>query len=151
MSAGRILFVCLGNICRSPTAEAVLRAMAQARGLDLVVESAGTGGYHIGADPDPRSRRVAEARGYDFTGQVSRKLSAQDFSDFDLILCMDQANLHDTRAVMPEGARAKVRRFLDYAVDQDLRDVPDPYYENNFEQVLDLIELGVGRVLDAET
>jgi protein-tyrosine phosphatase len=138
----KVLFVCLGNICRSPTAEGVFRRMlAQAApGLDVEVDSAGTAGYHIGEPPDPRSQRAAKARGVDLSGLRARRVTPGDFSHFDIILAMDADNLADLEAMRPANARARLQRFLDYAPEQSRRDVPDPYYgdADGFEIVLDL-------------
>ena len=138
----RVLFVCLGNICRSPTAEGVLRHLAakEAPGLALDIDSAGTADYHIGAPPDPRSQRAALKRGIDISGLQARQVAADDFACFDLILAMDAENLCELRALQPRNSRAAVQLFLEYAPDLGLRDVPDPYYRDAaaFEEVLDL-------------
>ncbi len=138
----RVLFVCLGNICRSPTAEGVLRHLAaiEAPRLALEIDSAGTAGYHIGAPPDPRSQRAALRRGIDISGLRARRIAAQDFARFDLILAMDVQNLRELQAQRPRDARAELKLFLEYAPDLTLREVPDPYYRDAgaFEQVLDL-------------
>ena len=135
----RILFVCLGNICRSPTVEGVARKLAQqeAAHLDLQFDSAGTAGYHIGAAPDPRSMRAAAARGYDISALRARQLHAQDFHRFDLLLAMDVTNLADLRALAPHGLQDRARLFVPQGV-------PDPYYGDaeGFETVLDLAEHG---------
>ncbi len=136
----QIMFVCLGNICRSPTAEGVFRGMAAKAGLDVVIDSSGTSGWHNGDLPDGRAMAEADARGYDLSAQRSSLLKPQDFHDFDLILCMDNSNIANSEAIRPAGANAEVKLFLDYAPDQPLREVPDPYYEHNFEAVFDLIE-----------
>jgi protein-tyrosine phosphatase len=137
-----MLFVCLGNICRSPTAEGVLRHLAakEAPGLALDIDSAGTADYHIGAPPDPRSQRAALKRGIDISGLQARQVAADDFACFDLILAMDAENLRELRALQPRNSRAAVQLFLEYAPDLGLRDVPDPYYRDAaaFEEVLDL-------------
>ena len=130
--------VCLGNICRSPTAEAVLRHKLAAAGLDeqVQVDSAGTGGWHIGEPPDPRSQRHAARRGYDLSPLRARRVSEDDFHRFDLILAMDHDNLSDLRRLAPDrGHRAEVRLFASIAV-------PDPYSggPDGFERVLDLVE-----------
>lgn len=142
MKRKRVLFVCLGNICRSPTAEGVLRHLAakEAPGLALDIDSAGTADYHIGAPPDPRSQHAALKRGIDISGLRARQVAADDFARFDLILAMDAENLRELRALQPRNSRAAVRLFLDYARDLGLRDVPDPYYRDAaaFEEVLDL-------------
>lgn len=136
----KILFVCLGNICRSPTAEGVFKGLAEQAGTDVIVDSAGTSGWHDGNLPDSRSMAEAARRGYDLSDQRSRKLTAADFHEFDLIIGMDDSNITNINRAAPEGHRAEIRKFLDYAPDQPLRDVPDPYYEDNFEGVFDLIE-----------
>jgi protein-tyrosine phosphatase len=139
-----ILFVCLGNICRSPTAEAVFRALAarEAPELELSVDSAGTAAYHIGCEPDRRAREAARRRGYDMSGMRARRVEPDDFERFDLILAMDRSNWSDLRQAAPPTARERVQLFLQYGPDLDLLDVPDPYYggPNGFEAVLDLIE-----------
>jgi protein-tyrosine phosphatase len=141
-SPQRVLFVCLGNICRSPTAEGVLRHLAakEMPGLALEIDSAGTADYHIGAPPDPRSQRAALKRGIDISGLQARQVAADDFARFDLILAMDAENLRELQALKPRNSRAAVKLFLEYAPDLGLRDVPDPYYRDAaaFEEVLDL-------------
>jgi|HubBroStandDraft_6_1064221.scaffolds.fasta_scaffold358181_1 protein-tyrosine phosphatase len=138
----RVLMVCLGNICRSPTAEGVLRHLAakEAPGLALEVDSAGTADYHIGAPPDARSQRAALRRGIDIGSLRARQVVADDFARFDLILAMDAENLRELQALQPRNSRAALKRFLDYAPEMELRDVPDPYYGKAaaFEKVLDL-------------
>ena len=140
----RILFVCLGNICRSPTAEAVLRALAarELPELGLEVDSAGTAGYHIGEPPDPRMRAAAARRGYDLAALRARIVEPSDFTRFDLILAMDRENLAVLRRRAPEEKRERVRLFLEFAPHGELQEVPDPYYggPNGFEEVLDLVE-----------
>jgi protein-tyrosine phosphatase len=137
-----VLFVCLGNICRSPTAEGVLRALAalEAPELELQIDSAGTADYHIGTPPDQRSQRAALRRGVDISGLRARQVSKDDFERFDLILAMDRENLLALQAVKPRRARTSPKLFLDYAPQLQLRDVPDPYYGDAaaFEAVLDL-------------
>jgi protein-tyrosine phosphatase len=140
----KILFVCLGNICRSPSAEAVFRAIAarEAPELELEVDSAGTAGYHIGDAPDERSQAAARRRGYDMAPLRARVIEAADFERFDLILAMDTNNLEVLRRRAPAGYRERVRLFLEFAPDCGLDEVPDPYYggPTGFEQVLDLVE-----------
>jgi protein-tyrosine phosphatase len=144
VTALRILFVCLGNICRSPTAEAVLRAIAarEARELFVETDSAGTAGYHIGEPPDERSQAAARRRGYDLSALRARIVGPQDFEQFDLLLAMDRDNLAVLRSRAPVACRDRVRLFLDFAPEQGTAEVPDPYYggANGFEEVLDLIE-----------
>ena len=150
--ARRILFVCLGNICRSPTAEGVLRWMAarEAPGLQLEIDSAGTADYHIGEPPDRRSQRAALKRGIDISGLRARQVTEHDFDRFDLILAMDAANLRELQAMKPRGARTTLKLFLEYAPQLKLRDVPDPYYGDAaaFEQVLDLAVAASRELLD---
>nr|WP_325249667.1 low molecular weight protein-tyrosine-phosphatase [Amylibacter sp.] len=142
-----ILFVCLGNICRSPTAEGIMRGLVQTAGADIEVDSAGTSGWHNGALPDRRSMAEAARRGYDLSAQRSRQVVQQDFARFDLILAMDRSNLHNLEAIAPSGAGGKLRLLLDYLPDQPLREVPDPYYEDGFDRVFDLIEAACRAVL----
>ena len=137
-----ILFVCLGNICRSPTAEAVLRDTAArvAPRLTLEIDSAGTADYHTGRAPDPRSQRAARERGIDLSGLRARQVTTEDFTRFDLILAMDQDNLRNLQAMSPPYTRAELRLFLSYAPQLGLLEVPDPYYGGaaDFAEVLDL-------------
>ena len=140
----RILFVCLGNICRSPTAEGVFMHVLkqQAPSLAVQVDSAGTAGYHIGAAPDVRSQRHALLRGIDLSGLRARQLVADDYRNFDLILAMDRDNLSAINARRPRSATARQRLFMEYAPQLDEPEVPDPYYggEGDFERVLDLTD-----------
>jgi protein-tyrosine phosphatase len=140
----RVLFVCLGNICRSPTAEAVMRALAtlEAPELGLEVDSAGTAGYHIGEAPDPRMQAAAARRGYQLQALRARIVEPDDFERFDLILAMDRENLAVLHRRAPEPVRERVRLFLEFAPPGAPPEVPDPYYggPNGFEEVLDLVE-----------
>ena len=149
----RILFVCMGNICRSPTAEGVMRRLLEEAGLaDRVeVESAGTGGWHAGEPPDERATLAARRRGITLAG-AARQVRAADFRDFDLLIAMDRANLRELLAVAPdeEGAeKVRLLREFDPASSGDL-DVPDPYYggDRGFETVLDLVEAACRGLLD---
>lgn len=137
-----VLFVCLGNICRSPTAEAIFRKRASEAGLDVVIDSAGTGGWHVGAAPDARSVAAGEAAGYSFVGQSARKVERTDFAKFDYILAMDRENLRNLQTLAPEGYSGHLGLFLDFAPNQSIREVPDPYYggQDGFKQVVYLIE-----------
>jgi protein-tyrosine phosphatase len=144
MVTTRILFVCLGNICRSPTAEAVLRELLRREAPDLSVEidSAGIGSWHIGEPPDERALAAARRRGLDMSRLRARQIASEDFARFDFILAMDRANLADLRRRAPSQYRERVQLFLEFAPDLELDEVPDPYYggEAGFEEVLDLAE-----------
>ena len=133
----RILCVCLGNICRSPSAEAVLRHMGGGR---ITVDSAGTSDWHLGKAPYGPAIKAAAARGYDLSKLRARQFSADDFAGFDLILAMDANNLNDVETQRPQGATTPVRLFLDYAPEAGFAEVPDPYYTRDFDETLDLIE-----------
>lgn len=142
----RVLFVCLGNICRSPLAQGVFEHQVAQAGLSgkFHADSAGTGSWHIGDPPDSRSVTAAARRGIDLSKQRARQVSSADFSGFDLILAMDEANLARLREMAPEQDNHKLRLFLDGVPGITRREVPDPYYggDDGFEVVLDLIEQG---------
>lgn len=148
-----LLFVCLGNICRSPAAQGVMENLVDKRGLQdrIHIDSAGTGGWHVGDLPDKRMRLHARDRGLDLTHRA-RKVRASDFDDFDMIIAMDDANYHDLRELAPSPeAQAKVVRMMDFANSHHGTDaVPDPYYEGSqgFELVLDLLEDACAGLLD---
>lgn len=139
-----VVFICMGNICRSPTAEAVFRARAEAAGLlpYLRIDSAGTHDYHIGEPPDPRTQRAASQRGYDLSRLRGRQVAVRDFADFDYLLAMDCANLAILERLRPRDADSQLGLFLDFARSHAEREVPDPYYggEQGFERVLDMVE-----------
>lgn len=151
MNHTRVLFVCMGNICRSPSAEAVLRELARREfpQLQLSVDSAGTHGYHIGEPPDPRSIAAGRARGYDLAPLRARKVVREDFHRFDWLLAMDDANLARLHDLAPAGSAGRARLFLEFAGERVRRDVPDPYYGEaaDFELVLDLLESASRRLL----
>lgn len=143
----RVLFVCLGNICRSPTAEAVFRQQAEKAGWGRMfeVDSAGTSGLHAGEPPDPRTRKHAAQRGYDLSRLCARQLLVEDFQRFDLILAMAQPVLEDVRRLQPAAAaRVETALFLDYLPGHEGQDVADPYYggAEGFDTVLDQVEAG---------
>jgi protein-tyrosine phosphatase len=139
-----VLFVCMGNICRSPTAEAVFRHYVESAGLSasILIDSAGTHDYHIGHAPDLRSQHAAEQRGYDMSSLRGRQVESLDFERFDYVLAMDRANLAILQYLAPRGCKKQLQLFLDYARHHKEREVPDPYYggEQGFEQVLNMIE-----------
>ena len=139
-----ILFICMGNICRSPTAEGVFRAQANAAGLShsLFIDSAGTHAYHVGAEPDTRSQHFAEKRGYDISTQKARQVNANDFIQFDYLLAMDKDNLALLKAVCPPEYQHKLALFMQYASTSVADEVPDPYHggAKGFDIVLDYIE-----------
>jgi protein-tyrosine phosphatase len=138
-----ILFVCTGNICRSPTAEGVFRSLCEEAGVSLRIESAGIGDWHVGQPPDERSQQHARSRGYDLSAQRARQVRTEDFEEFDLILAMDGGHLRALHKLAPARHHAKIRLF---AAGQD---VPDPYYggAHGFERVLDLVEAECRRLL----
>lgn len=144
MKPTKVLMVCLGNICRSPTAQGVFEAMVKARGLsaEVHVDSAGTSAWHIGEQPDPRSQRAAMARGYDLSDQRARQVDEQDFEHFDYILAMDRQNLHHLEIMKPVGFGGHLGLFLAFGDADSEVEVPDPYHggEAGFEHVIDLIE-----------
>ena len=140
----RVLFVCMGNICRSPTAEAVFRHAVASAGLEqkILVDSAGTHGYHLGHPPDRRTQLAAAQRGYDLVKLRARQVSGQDFVEFDYILAMDLDNLSDLRRLAPAQHHGKLSLFMEYSSVRPREEVPDPYYggEHGFELVLDMAE-----------
>ena len=149
-----VLFVCLGNICRSPTGEGVMRHLLAARGLEdaIDVDSAGTGAWHVGNPADPRMRRAAEGRGIPLES-LARQAVAEDFDRFDLVIAMDWDNHRDLRRMAREAGRRDPENlflFSDFLPTDRPRDVPDPYYggEAGFEEVLDLVEEGCPNILE---
>lgn len=140
----KVLFVCMGNICRSPTAEGVFRAKVEAAGLSeqIQIDSAGTHDYHIGKAPDSRTQVAAKQRGYDLSRLRGRQVTAQDFLAFDYVLAMDLDNLAILQRLRPKNASSHLGLFLAYARSHSQREVPDPYYGGaaGFERVLDMVE-----------
>jgi protein-tyrosine phosphatase len=141
-----ILFVCLGNICRSPTAEGVFRTLAsrEAPRLRVRADSAGTADYHIGSPPDRRTQHAALDRGYDLSSLRARQVEEADYMNFDLLLAMDEKNLADLRSRAPQGLSDRVKLFLEFAPETGRTEVPDPYYgtARDFALVVDLAEQG---------
>lgn len=150
--ATSVLFVCTGNICRSPTAEGVFRKYVGIAGISklVTVDSAGTHGYHEGASPDPRSVSSAAKRRYDLSNLRARRIGVPDFAKFDYVLAMDRSNLEYLQGKCPDIHRGKLALLLDYAPSAQYREVPDPYYggPEGFELVLDLVEAGAEGLLD---
>ena len=146
-----VLFVCSGNICRSPTAEGVFRAMVEADGLGdaIVVDSAGTGGWHVGEEPDKRSQQAALERGIDLSGQRARQVHSEDFERFDMVLAMDRGHYSQLMGICPDDNKHRIRMFLEFAPSLGLADVPDPYYGagDGFAAVLDMVEAAAASLL----
>lgn len=140
----KVLFVCLGNICRSPTAEGVFRDLVQREATDLTIhiDSAGTHAYHVGHPPDSRAVEAAARRGIDLTSLRGRTALASDIEEFDYVLAMDRDNFSHLVAIAAPEHREKVSLFMEFAADRPEQDVPDPYYggDRGFDQVLDMIE-----------
>ncbi|MGD8325602.1 MAG: low molecular weight protein-tyrosine-phosphatase [Sphingomonadales bacterium] len=147
-----VLFVCLGNICRSPAAEGVFTALVEQAGLEekIRIDSAGTGDWHVGHAPDPRMIEAAAGRGIHLHALRGRQVSTQDFHDFDYLLAMDERNLSGLHSLAPEGMEDRARLFLEFAPEKQLREVPDPYYggPDGFEHVLDLVEAAAKGLLN---
>ncbi len=144
MAVARVLFVCMGNICRSPTAEVVFRHFVEHADWSehVLIDSAGTHDYHIGSPPDKRTQRAALQRGYDMSMLRGRQVEVADFERFDYVLAMDHDNLAILRRLCPQDRRERLGLFLEYASRHDEREVSDPYYGGGegFERVLDMVE-----------
>ncbi len=147
-----VLFVCMGNICRSPTAHAVFDRLVAEAGLDerIRIDSAGTHAYHVGNPPDQRAAQAAILRQYRMDHLTARQVEPSDIEQFDYVLAMDRANLEILRSLAGDALRDKPRLFMSYAADYGLEEVPDPYYggDRGFEQVLDMVEAAAGNLLD---
>lgn len=139
-----VLFVCMGNICRSPTAEGVFRHVVKERNMQdfITIDSAGTHAYHVGEPPDRRAQATAKSRGIDLSAQRARKVEASDFDRFDYIIAMDRSNYEDLKRIKGENPKAQLHLFMDFASDWDNREVPDPYYggSNGFVEVFDMVQ-----------
>ncbi|CAM2782969.1 low molecular weight protein-tyrosine-phosphatase [Paenibacillus sediminis] len=144
-----VLFVCLGNICRSPMAEAVLRDKVKKNQLDhlIKVDSAGTGDWHIGEQPHKGTRKILESNRVSYEGIVARQVKSQDFDKFDYIVCMDNSNVQNVLK-LTGSENAHIIRFMDLLPNEKLREVPDPYYTGNFEEVYRLVDAGCDALLD---
>jgi protein-tyrosine phosphatase len=144
MKKVKVLFVCMGNICRSPTAHGVFEDMVEREGLSHLIEvdSAGTHAYHVGNPPDQRAQETALKRGLDLSGQRARQARAEDFHQFDYLLAMDRDNYRLLSDICPSGENHKLHLFLNFAPELNLNEVPDPYYggPSGFERVFDMVE-----------
>ena len=147
-----VLFVCMGNICRSPTAQGVFEYLVEEASLGerIDIDSAGTHAYHIGEKPDQRATQAAAGRGIDLSRQRARRVEVADFEQFDYVLAMDSSNFDELAAICPQQHQDKIQLFLEFAEDLSQREVPDPYYGGNqgFERVLDLIEMSARALLE---
>jgi len=140
----KVLMVCMGNICRSPTAHGVFETLVSQEGLQarIEVDSAGTHAYHVGESPDRRAQATAQRRGFDLSAQRARRVKEQDFEEYDYVLAMDADNHANLMLVCPPGFENRVQMFLQFAPEREESDVPDPYYggQHGFDHVLDLVE-----------
>lgn len=147
----KVLMVCLGNICRSPTAHGIMEALIEKEGLgaDIIVDSAGTGDWHIGRPPDPRTQEAAKRRGYDLSHLRARQVSAADIDEYDWVIAMDRQNRQNLFAMANDSNRHRISLLLEHAGQVDA-EVPDPYYggEQGFEQVLDMVEVACAALLE---
>lgn len=148
----RILFVCLGNICRSPLAHGILQQRVEEQGLDWTIDSAGTGSWHIGEQPDPRSISTAAERGLDITYQRARQFSADDFKEFDIIITMDRSNYRNVVGMARNSEdKAKVKLMLDYLYPGKEMEVPDPYWDDDgFDQVYEMLDAAIDRLIEEQ-
>lgn len=151
MGKVRVLFICMGNICRSPTAQGVFERLVEQTGLHpyIEIDSAGTHAYHVGHAPDPRALAAAMRRGVDLSPQRARRVEKRDFEYYDYVLAMDRENIAHLEEICPPAQRHKLRLLLDFVPDVDSKEVPDPYYGGpaGFEHVLDLVERGAEGLL----
>jgi len=148
----KILFVCLGNICRSPLAEGILRYKANEDNLDITVDSAGTSNYHIGQSPDPRAISVAYANGIDISNQKARQFRLKDFEDFDYIIAMDKSNYSELLDLAGNTQNTKkIKLYMNFAYPDSNIDVPDPYYDGRFEEVFSLLNEATDKIIEKLT
>ncbi len=147
-----VLFVCMGNICRSPTAEGVFRHVVKQHNMQdiIAIDSAGTHAYHVGEPPDRRAQATAKTRGLDLSGQRARKVERVDFDRFDYVIAMDRSNYDDLKGLKGDKQKAQLHLFMDFARDWENSEVPDPYYggSNGFEQVFDMVQSASEGLLD---
>ena len=148
----KVLFVCMGNICRSPTAHGVFRALVPSEGLDdaISIDSAGTHAYHVGKPPDERAQETARSRGIELSDLVARRVEVEDFSVFDYLVAMDQDNYMALSEICPDPHVDKIHMFMDFAPQMRTREVPDPYYGGaaGFERVFDLVDAAAQGLLE---
>ena len=145
----KVLMVCLGNICRSPLAHGILQNRIEAHKLDWEVDSAGTSGWHIGRQPDHRSIAIARSNGIDISGQKARQFKASDLDYYDIIYVMDSSNYQNVSLLDPTNSHShKIKLILNNVYPEENRAVPDPYYENNFQEVYQMIEQAVDKILE---
>lgn len=144
----KILFVCLGNICRSPLAEGIMKYKSMQMGISIEVDSAGTGSWHIGEPPDSRGVVVALKHGIDISGQRARKVHLEDFDLFDYIIAMDKSNYSELLGMARDSSYGKkVKLFMGFAYENSNLDVPDPYYDNKFEEVFELLDNAIEKII----